>query len=220
MKTTFLLILLSPLLSCAQTPGLEFHASVNYPLGGDAFPGAGIATNIIFRENNLVNFKTGLEINYFHTREEQSYGGSKGDCQYGVFSVPAMVRFTFGDKFKVVVESGIYLGIGYGQIEAPKNYKGLYGVSLAPNVKRYESYFPGVVITPAIGLGGRFPLSERIDLFLKPEFALTVTQFDVQEMSFETWYYYARFCAGIHLKPKPRKTTTKNGVIKIEPLHP
>lgn len=218
MKTTLIFIILTPFLTWTQTPGLEFHASANYPvIGEQGFPGAGIATNILFGENNLVNFKTGLELNYFHTLVEKSYGPSMGDCHYGVLSVPAMVRFTSKKSVKVFAETGIYLGIGYGQKEAPGNVKGTYGLSSAS--KGYESYFPGVVITPAIGLGGRFPLSERIDLLLKPEFALTVTEFDLDARSFETWYYYVRFCVGIHLKPKPKKPT-KNNVIKIPPLHP
>lgn len=217
MKATLIFILFIPILIPAQAPGLEFHASVNYPVTGDAFPGAGIATNILFGENKTVNFKTGLELDYFHTWAEKSYGGSKGDCHYGVLSVPAMVRFSSKKSVKFFAEAGVYLGIGYGQKEAPGNVKGTY--SLSSVSQRYESYFPGIVITPAVGLGGRFPLSERIDLILKPEFALTMTEFDLSDRAFETWYGYVRFCAGIHLKPRPKKPT-KNGVIKIEPLHP
>lgn len=218
MKTIFIIISLIPFAAWTQAPGWEFHASVNYPVTGDAFPGAGIGTNILFGENKTVNFKTGLELDYFHTWAEKSYGGSKGDCHYGVLSVPAMVRFSSKKSVKFFAEAGIYVGIGYGQKEAPGNVKGTYGLSSAS--QSYESYFPGVVITPAAGLGGRFPLSERIDLILKPEFALTMTEFDLSDRAFETWYGYVRFCAGIHLKPKIRKQTTKSGVIKIEPLHP
>jgi hypothetical protein len=204
MKTIFIFISLIPFAARTQAPGWEFHASVNYPVTGEiAFPGAGIGTNILFGENKTVNFKTGLELNYFHTWVEKSYGPSKGDCHYGVLSVPAMVRFSSKKSVKFFVEAGVYLGIGYGQKEAPGNVKGVYGSSSAS--KRYESYFPGLVITPAIGLGGRFPLSERIDLILKPEFAFTVTEFDLSDRAFQTWYGYVRFCAGIHLKPKPKE---------------
>ena len=218
MKTTIILIILIPFAVRSQAPGLEFHASANYPITGEqGYPGAGIGTNILFRENNLVNFKTGLELNYFHTWVEKSYGPSKGHCLYGVLSVPAMVRFTTKKSVKFFVEAGVYLGIGYGQKEASGNGKGIYGFSSAST--GYESYFPGVVITPAAGLGGRFPLSERIDLILKPEFALTMTEFDISDRAFEMWYGYVRFCAGIHLKPKPKKAT-KNNVTKIPPLHP
>lgn len=204
MKSAIILIILIPFAARTQAPGLEFHASANYPvIGEQGFPGAGIGTNILFRENNLVNFKTGLELNYFHTWVEKSYGPSKGDCHYGVLSVPAMVRFTSKKSVKFFAEAGVYVGIGYGQKEAPGNVKGTYGLSSAS--QSYESYFPGVVITPAVGLGGRFPLSERIDLILKPEFALTVTEFDISDRAFETWYYYVRFCVGIHLKPKMKQ---------------
>jgi hypothetical protein len=206
MKSAIILIILIPFAGRAQAPGLEFHASVNYPVTGEiAFTGAGIGTNILFGENKTVNFKTGLELNYFHTWVEKSYGPSKGDCHYGVLSVPAMVRFTSKKSVKIFAEIGIYLGIGYGQKQAPGDVKGVYGSSSTS--KRYESYFPGLVITPAIGLGGRFPLSERIDLILKPEFVFTMTEFDISDRAFETWYGYVRFCAGIHLKPKPKKAT-------------
>lgn len=217
MKLTLIALIFISFASWTQTPGWEFHASVNYPVTEKtAFLGAGIGTNILFGENKTVNFKTGLELNYFHTWVEKSYGPLKGDCYYGVLSVPAMVRFSSKKSVKFFAEAGVYLGIGYGQKEAPGQVKSVYSSAS----KGYESYFPGVVITPAAGLGGRFPLSERIDLLLKPEFALTVTEADINHRSFETWYCYVRFCAGIHLKPKTRKQATKNGVIKIEPLHP
>ncbi|WP_343634569.1 hypothetical protein [Fluviicola sp.] len=212
MKTALILLILIPFASQTQVPGFEFHGSVNQPLSGErTFFGAGVGANILFRETKRVNFKTGIEGNFFHTWEANAFKGKNAHHQYGVISVPAMVRFTFGEKSKLFVESGVYLGIGYG--ETRTDYYTFYGSY------RYEDYFPGLVITPALGLGGRFSFSERMDLFLKPEFAFTVTEFDPYPISFGTSYFYARFCAGIHLKPRPKKPA-KNGVIKIEPLHP
>lgn len=203
-----MILLFIPFGMRAQAPGLEFHGSVNYPIADQTFPGAGLGTNILFREEKLVNFKIGLEINYFHTWAETNYGAKYGDHHYGVLSVPAMVRFTTGEKHKGFFEMGTYVGIGFGQSET-----GYYSFN-----QQYETYFPGVVITPAVGFGGRFSLSERIDLLLKPEFALTLTEFDLDDRLFETNYFYARFCVGIHLKPRPKRTS-KSNVIKIEPLH-
>lgn len=209
MKTILIILLLIPFAARVQTPGLEFHASINYPIASQTFPGAGLGANVLFREEKLVNFKIGLEINYFHTWDKVYYGGLNGDHHYGVLSVPAMVRFTTGEKHKGFFEMGTYVGIGFGQTET-----GYYSY----NNPQYDTYFPGVVITPAIGLGGRFSLSERIDLLLKPEFALTMTEFDLNDRLFETYYLYARFCVGIHLKPRPKRAS-KSNVIKIPPLH-
>ena len=223
MKTIFIFISLIPFAAWTQVPGFEFHASANLPLNqGGIYFGAGVGGNILFRENKIFNFKTGVECNFFHTWESSVFAGSMGSntdvhYKYGVLSFPAIVRFSFGNEYKLFIETGVYLGVGYGQMKY--TYVSYSPYSSGSKSNRSEDYFPGLTITPTVGLGGRIPLSTRIDLLLKSEFALNITDFDFDDKAFESWYIYPRFCAGIHLKPKPKKPT-KHGVIKIEPLHP
>jgi hypothetical protein len=150
-------------------------------------------------------------------------------------TLPAFARFNFGNRVKWFLEAGVYVGFGLGgrvtfsQISYPSS----------PNqpISEYEgaeSCYSGLSVTPAAGLGFRFPLSERIDLLFKPEFAYVRNRLEDGQLfadkskpgpgyggsyEYDFSYMYVRVCAGIHLKPKPKKPT-KNGVIKIEPLHP
>ena len=74
MKTIFILISLIPFAAWTQAPGWEFHASANLPLNqGKTLIGAGAGANVLFRDTGRVNFKTGIEVNYFQTWDESAY---------------------------------------------------------------------------------------------------------------------------------------------------
>ena len=187
--------------------GFEFYASVNHPIsakeGVRTFYGGGIGANIIFNDTNQVSFKTGVEFNYFHTWDSWLYSGhfsnqSNIHYQYAILSIPAVVRFNMGDEFKLFLELGAYLGISLGgdMRSTYSTYDPISNYSF--NGFKRENYFPGLSFTPMIGFGARVPLSERIDLVLKPEFAFMLNQENSE--SFNRHYFYARFCAGIHLK--------------------
>ncbi len=191
MKTALILFILVPFGILAQRNiGSEFHLSGNHPLVqriGATFFGGGIGGNVIFRDSNTVSFKTGLEINYFHTWATlQTLSFKSGDYHTLVLSIPLMARFSFGNKKKGFFEVGTYVGIGSGKSD--NSYS---------NYTQYESYSPGIVIAPAAGFGGHIRLSPKVDLFIKPEFALNLMDF--YNRSFENAYLYVRFCVGIHL---------------------
>lgn len=194
MKTTLIILLFIPFGIRAQgNIGAEFHLSGNHPLIegiGATFFGGGIGGNVIFRDTNTLGIKTGIEINYFHTSQSLSYKSS--NYHTIVLSLPVMVRFSAGKKNKLFFEMGTYVGIGSGKSEVGK-------------YSQYESYLPGLVISPAIGLGGRVSLSKRIDLLLRSELGLTLTDYHASYSVFDTSYSYVRFCAGIHLKPKMKQ---------------
>jgi hypothetical protein len=191
-----LFILLVPFGVLAQRNiGSEFHLSGNHPLIkgiGAAFFGGGIGGNVIFRDTNIVGFKTGMEINYFHTWITTTLF-SHGEYHTIAVSIPVMVRFSAGKKNKRFLEMGAYIGIGSGK-SVVNDYPYSY----------YKPYRPGFAFTPAISFGGRISLSKRIDLLLRPELGLTVTDYHASDRVFETWYSYLRFCAGIHVKPKKK----------------
>ncbi|WP_343634571.1 hypothetical protein [Fluviicola sp.] len=182
--------------------GWEFHASANLPFRGErTFFGTGMGVNMLIKDTGLVSFKTGLEVNYFHTWDKYLDAGNFTNqrnvhYQHALLSIPAIVRFNIGNDFKLLVELGGYLGITLGG-EMRSDYSFYDPLSNAKfNGIKHESYFPGLAFTPTLGIGGRFPLSERIDLLLKPECAFVMYE-EIKER-----YFYARLCAGIHLKPK------------------
>jgi hypothetical protein len=193
-------------------PGWEFHASVNHPIstkgGVRTFYGGGIGVNVIFKDTNRVSFKTGLELNYFHTWDSWLYSGHFSNqtnihYQYAGLSIPALVRINFGNELNFLVEFGAYLGFSLGG-EMRSNYFSYDPFSSeSSNGFKYEKYVPGLSITPAIGFGTRLPLSNRLELLLKPELAF-VKNANYGEDSFNNHFFYARFCAGIHLKPKKK----------------
>ncbi|WP_343634568.1 hypothetical protein [Fluviicola sp.] len=194
MRTCFIILIFIPFGTLAQRNiGSEFHLSGNHPLIegiGASFFGGGIGGNVIFRDTNTFGIKTGVEINYFHTlRASQNLSYYHGDNHCVFVTIPAMIRFSTGKKNKRFFEMGAYVGIGSGKSEMGK-------------YSQFVPYSSGVVFTPAISFGGRISLSERIDLLLRPELGLTVTDYHASDRVFETWYSYARFCAGIHVKPK------------------
>ncbi|MDF3027836.1 MAG: hypothetical protein K0S23_2143 [Fluviicola sp.] len=219
MKSILILIILLPFGVSAQKPGFEFHCSVNHPLSSKedrTFYGVGIGANILLRDTCLFNFKTGIEVNYFHTWDEGIYSGkmsSKKDLhyRYAVVSIPAFVRLTFGDRFKVFLEAGAYAGV----CVAGKVRYTYTSYSSSPNdptttQESKDSYNNGLSISPAIGLGTRFPLLVRLDVFLKAEFALVIKGQQLSgntigsgyggDYDFNYRYKYLRLCAGIHLK--------------------
>nr|WP_294857979.1 hypothetical protein [uncultured Fluviicola sp.] len=229
MKNHFLILLvLIPFGARTQGPGFEFYYSVNHPLSSKedrTFFGGGIGASVVFRDTKVFNFRTGTEVNYFHTWDESAYDGKMSyrrdlHYQYVVLSVPAFARLTFGDRFKWFLEAGAYVGICLG---GNVQYTRIsYGPSpnMSSTQENTESYRTGLSITPAASFGVRFPLSERIDFFLKPEFAVVKNNLGANnpfshknnyygpvnpaKNDFDYLYMYVRFCAGIHLKPKVR----------------
>ena len=223
MKKTLIIIILSPFLTWSQAPGLEFHASVNLPLNqGKTFFGAGSGVNFLLRDTCRFNFKTGIEVNYFQTWDENAYFNKVSSMRnvhyrFTALTFPVFARFTFGKRVKWFLEAGVYTGFGVGG-EVTYNVTGMY--PNAPLDERTESCNSGLSITPAGSLGFRFPLSERIDLLLKPEFAYVRNKLEDVEFSanktktgsgyggsheYDFSFMYVRVCAGIHLKSKKKQ---------------
>lgn len=208
MRTAFILIILMPFGVFAQT-GFELHVSVNHPLSSDnearTFYGAGIGANVLFADTSLVSFKTGVEFNFFHTWDSRIYAGhfasqTNVHYQYVALAIPAIVRFSFGREFKLFIESGAYVGVGYGKMRSDYSSYSPYNNTSFKGY-RYDEYFPGLSFTPMFGLGGRFPLFDRMDLVLKPEFAFVLNEFGSDNgTEFNRGFFYAKLSLGIHLK--------------------
>ena len=230
MKTALITLILVPFGILAQRNiGSEFHLSGNHPLIegiGATFFGGGIGGNVIFRDTNIVGFKTGMEVNYFQTWVASAYQDKMSyrknlHYRFAALTFPVFVRFNFGNRVRWFLEGGVYTGFGLG---GNVTFSNIYYPS-APNdptsvYQRSESCNSGLSITPAVGLGFRFPLSERIDFFFKPEFAYVRNKLQDVELfadktkfgpgyggsyPYDFSYMYVRVCAGIHLKPKKKQ---------------
>ena len=202
-------------------PGLEFHSSVNRPLShseSNTYYGGGIGANVLFRDTSVFNIKTGLEVNYFHTWDDRIYPSKTSSTRdlhyrYAVVSIPAFLRLTFGNRFKMFIEGGTYLGVSPGgKVRYTYTSYSMYFGQPSVKSEKNENYNTGLSISPAIGLGARFSLSERLDIFLKAEVAFVVKNKRFYGgtigsnyggyYDFNYRYNYLRLCVGIHLKPK------------------
>lgn len=222
MKILIVFIILLPFISRTQDVGAEFHYSVNHPLAsesGRTFFGAGIGGNVLFRDSRILNLKLGLEGNFFHTWDQGVYSGKMSSMrnlhyQYVIVSVPAFMRLTFGERFKVFLEGGASIGgcVGGKVLYTYVSYGSSPGDPTTTTTKR-NSYNIGITISPAVALGFTFPVSEQMDVFLKPEVALMKSRLEKLDGSYSGYgsgyggsydfnyrFIYVRLCAGIHLK--------------------
>lgn len=206
---------------CAQQiPVFELHASVNHPLNWSSendswssapevrtFYGGGLGANVVFADASTASFKTGLEVNFFHTWNESVYTGhttGKSNVHYRFWnlSIPAMLRIHVGKRVRFFLDAGFYLGIPLtgrmtSNYHAYPTAPGEVGVNEVREEK-FEGYFS---LTPAISLGGIFPVSKRIDLFVKPEFLFQKNfgVYDTPVSDFNEKFSYLRLCSGIRI---------------------
>ncbi len=198
---------------CAQSgiPIFEIHFSANHPLSSNSedrtFYGGGFGANLVFRDARVLSFKTGLETNFFHTWNKSAYVGkmaSSTNVHYNFWnlSIPVMLRLKVGKKVKLFLEAGAYLGIPITGNTTSKYYS--YPMSPEDNTikeirtEKFEGYFS---LSPAVSLGGIFPVSQRVDLFLKPEFLLQ-KNLGIQDLpisDFNERFFYIRLCLGLRM---------------------
>ncbi|AEA43973.1 hypothetical protein [Fluviicola taffensis] len=196
----------------SRIPTFELHGSANHPLSNNSedrtFFGGGFGANLIFRDRKLLSFKTGIETNFFHTwNKSVSLGkmSGKSDVHYKFWnlSIPILLRLHVGQKVKFFLEGGVYLGIPLignttSEYHSYSYFPGGTNVN-EPRTEKFEGYFS---VSPAASLGVIFPVSQRIDLYLKPEF-LFQKNFDVNVYGpgsdFNSHFLYFRLCFGIRI---------------------
>lgn len=215
MKTITLLFLLvfswmhSAIYAQQQIPDLELHVSANHPLGKTrTFYGGGFGANLVFRDERAFSFKTGFEANFFHTWNKSVYAGhmaSSSNVHYNFWnlSIPVMFRLKAGQRVKFFAEAGGYVGIPltgtitsrYVTYATSPTNPGTDGI----RTEKFGGYFS---LSPAVSVGGIFPVSQRVDLILKPEFLFQKNfgVYDGPVSDFNAKFYYVRLCLGIHLK--------------------
>ena len=216
-KTALFLCAVSWMLStlCAQTriPTFELHFSANHPLENAStdrtFYGGGLGANLVFMDQRPLSLKTGLEANFFHTWNRSSYSGkmsSKSNVHYHFWniSIPLMLRLHIGKKVKFFLEAGTYLGIPVaGNSTFKYNSHGMYPGSAIINEVRTEKFEGYFSVSPAASVGVILPVSQRLDLYLKPEFVFQ-KNFNVNDVygpggDFNEKFRYIRLCLGLRI---------------------
>lgn len=107
--------------------------------------------------------------------EENTYSFER-DVKYDLnfFSIPVLYRMTFGEKVKIVLESGLVANIGVGSRKrAIEEYFIPFG-DLDVIVKN-DPVTPAPFFSPAIGLGFQIPMGEY-SLIAKPEYRYGLTR--------------------------------------------
>lgn len=209
-----------------RIPVFELHVSANHPLGGNSsnssssnnpysksgtevrtYLGGGFGANLVFADKRKASFKTGFEINYFHTWNRSVYTGhmsGKSNVHYRFCNlfIPAMLRLHAGERIKFSLEAGVYLGIPLAGTMASYYYTTpSYPGDLAIHETRREKFEGYFSISPAVGVGVSFPVSQRIDLFVKPEFVFqkNFNVYDGPGSDFNKRFFYLRGCLGIRV---------------------
>ncbi len=194
-----------------KIPTFELHFSANRPLKSNldqTFYGGGFGANLVFRDEHKLSFKTGFETNFFHTWNQKvylSHLSNKSNVHYKFFnlSVPLMLRLHVGERVKFFLEAGGYLGIPLaGNMTSKYHSTPFYQGQASINETRTEKFSGYFSVSPAISLGLIFPVSQHVDLFLKPEF-LFQKNFGVQVYEpggdFNEHFFYIRLCLGIRI---------------------
>ncbi len=208
-----------------KIPTFEIHFSVNHPLGGHSsgssstntpwqggtevrtYLGGGFGANLVFADAHTASFKTGFEVNYFHTWNRSVYTGhmsGKSNVHYRFcnLSIPAMLRIHVGERVRFLLEAGVYLGIPLaGTMTSDYHTTPSYPGDIAINETRREKFAGYFSVSPAVGVGVSFPVSQRIDLFVKPELVFQ-KNFGIDDSpvsDFNAKFSYLRGCLGIRI---------------------
>jgi hypothetical protein len=131
--------------------------------------------------------------------------------RYAIVSFPAFLRLTFGKRVKFFLEGGAYMGFCVGgKVRYTYTSYPTSPGQLTETSEKNDSYNTGLFLSPAVSMGLRFPLLDRLDLFIKPEFAFVKNiRFSGNQVGsgyggdydYNYSFPYGRLCLGLHLKP-------------------
>lgn len=182
----------------------EIQGSVNHGIPvlstHKAFFGAGLGVSHVFRDDRVLGARIGLDADFFHYwAPDQSEPGLERRTNQHFYlsnlSIPLAIRLNFGQKTRFFFELGGRLGVIVHQ-----NYRAM----VYPSVSKVEPfsigeqvnqnrYMNGAFVGLNTGLGVRFPVSEQLELLIKPDVGASIYYREFLHM-------YGRLCIGIHLK--------------------
>jgi hypothetical protein len=200
MKVNLLLVIFAFSISCfAQEKEQplknlfnEFHISVNHGIGDGSF-GGGLGVNHVFHPDKVISFRTGLDFQYFSNQTYSNPPSHFGSpyyyyCSYVDLTIPLIMRINIKWVF---IELGGNLGVGItGQ---KRGVLTDYSQPLLETTTN-DSWNPGVSVGPMFGIGARIPLSEKLDLLIRPDVGASIS------LDQEFGNLYGRLCVGVRLK--------------------
>lgn len=171
----------------------EFHVSVNHGIGDGSF-GGGLGVNHVFNPDKVVSFRTGLDFQFFSDQrysDPPSHFGSPYDyyCSYVDVTIPFIMRINIKWVF---IELGGNLVAGIAG-EKRGVLKDTYSNATFDATSK-DSWNPGFSVGPLVGIGTRIPLTEKLDLLIRPDVGASIS------LDREFGNLYGRLCVGIHLK--------------------
>jgi hypothetical protein len=172
----------------------EYGVSVNHGIGTGFF-GGGLGANHVFHPDKVVSFRTGLEFQFFHawsdSESHPSHYSSTKNIHYSYvdLTVPIVMRLNVRWLF---IELGGHVGAGIsGQRRATVTNYSDFQPAVETTTK--DSWNPGISAGLLFGIGTRIPLTEKLDLLIRPDVgASAYFQQDFLNL-------YGRLCVGIHL---------------------
>ncbi len=191
-----------------RIPVFELHGSVNHPLKGiRTFYGGGFGANLVFMDQRKLSLKTGFETNFFHTWNKSVYTGKMSSStnvhhKFWNLSIPLMLRINAGERIRLFLEAGAYLGIPIAGTSTSrfKTTPTGPGQPFTDEIRteKFKGYFS---VSPSVSLGGIFPVSQRLDLIVKPEFVFqkNFNVYDGPVDDFNAKFSYVRLCVGIRI---------------------
>lgn len=185
----------------------EFTASINMTMVQDGNTnngvGGGFGVYRSWRNDKMINIVHGIEYNYSAQTKERVYEGSSyayyDDIHFRMhnISVPLLVRFTFGERTKLFLETGGFMEFAVGSTR-----KGIYKTNDADglpwdmpvneeaNLKYFNYGF-------SAGMGTRIPV-KGVDLLLKVDYKFGIP--DLYTYDEKVFNRYLRFSFGVNLK--------------------
>lgn len=170
----------------------EFHSSVNHGIGDGSF-GGGLGVNHVFHPDKVISFRTGLDFQFFSDQtysNPPSHFGSPYDyyCSYVDLTIPFIMRINIKWVF-IELGGNLVAGIA-GQKRGILTY---YSQPLLETTTK-DSWNPGFSVGPVLGIGTRIPLTEKLDLLMRPDVGASIS------LNREFGNLYGRLCIGLHLK--------------------
>ncbi len=170
----------------------EYHVSVNHGIGDGSF-GGGLGVNHVFHPDKVISFRTGLDFQFFSDQtysNPPSHFGSPYDyyCSYVDLTIPFIMRINIKWVF-MELGGNLVAGIAGQKRGILKDY--------SPPLKETttkDSWNPGFSVGPVLGIGARIPLTEKLDLLVRPDVGASIS------LDREFGNLYGRLCVGIHLK--------------------
>lgn len=174
----------------------EYYVSVNHGIASSrTFFGAGLGASHVFQPQNVITFRTGVDLQFFHAWASSGAPAHYSSVQnihrtFIDLTIPLVIRLNIKMVF---IEFGGNLGCGMAGWErhTQSNFPPNQPVS---QTEQKQAWNPRLSAGGTGGVGVLIPLNEKLELLVRSDFGASAY--------FQREYsnVYARLCIGIHIK--------------------